>query len=312
MVMEAKLQCRTDGSFNILQFTDIHFIDGVSKEDIKTCNVIKNVMQNEDPDLIVLTGDTVYGEKNKEMLEKVIRLMDSFDIPWTFVFGNHDTEWGSSKEELFEVVQKSKNCLFQKGEPDIWGMGNYYLNVYGSNGDKPVWNLFFFDSGCLNADDNVEGYDFIKRDQINWYIKESEDIKSHYGILPALAFFHIPLQEYLYVWYKGDCYGEKNEEVCCANQNSGLFSAMLEMGNVKGIFVGHDHINDYYGDMFGIKLCYGRATGYNTYGDENFKKGARMIRLVQNKDSFDTWIRLEDGQKIIQNKKTNSHNLEII
>ena len=70
---------------------------------------------------------------------------------------------------------------------------------------------------------------------------------------------------------------------------------MLEMGDVKGVFVGHDHINDYYGDLYGIKLCYGRGTGFNTYGKENFLHGARIIRLKENEQEFESWLRLEDG-----------------
>lgn len=312
IVRNHKLKFRDDGSFNIIQFTDIHFVDGMSQEDLKTCAVIDNVLKNVDADLVVLTGDIVYGEKNKELLLKTVKLMDSYNIPWTFVFGNHDAEWGSSKEELSQVTDQSKNCIFERGDSDISGVGNHILNIYRSDKDTLAWSLFLLDSGSYNPNKNVGGYDFIKRDQINWYVKQSRNIQDQYGKVPALAFFHIPLPEYLYAWYIDDCYGEKREEVCCPKQNSGLFSAMLEMGNVKGVFVGHDHLNDYYTDLFGIKLCYGRATGYNTYGHEDFKKGARVIKLDQDKVSFDSFIILEDGQKIQQTTKTNEHNFKII
>jgi hypothetical protein len=151
------------------------------------------------------------------------------------------------------------------------------------------------DSGTYNRNKKVEGYGFIKRDQIKWYVNSSKAIKKHCGDVPALAFFHIPLPEYNDVWNLKTCYGEKNEQVCCPKQNSGMFSAMLEMGDVKGIFVGHDHVNDYYGDLYGIKLHYGRATGYNTYGHEDYAHGARIIRLRENQSEFESWLRLEDG-----------------
>ena len=40
---------------------------------------------------------------------------------------------------------------------------------------------------------------------------------------------------------------------------------MKEMGDIMGIFVGHDHINDYIGKYEDIYLGYGRGTGYSTY-----------------------------------------------
>ncbi|WP_310190154.1 hypothetical protein [Bacillus sp. 3255] len=98
---------------------------------------------------------------------------------------------------------------------------------------------------------------------------------------PVLAFFHIPLPEYKEVWVLGNCRGNKFEEICCAKIKSGLFSVMLERGDVVGTFVGHDCINDYCGDLHGIQLCYGRATGFNTYGKDGFQRGDRIIRLTQ-------------------------------
>lgn len=49
------------------------------------------------------------------------------------------------------------------------------------------------------------------------------------------------------------------------------------------------------GTLYGIKLAFGRATGYNTYGQEDYQRGARIIQLDSNNtESFETYIRLED------------------
>jgi hypothetical protein len=66
------------------------------------------------------------------------------------------------------------------------------------------------------------------------------------------------------------------------------------MGDVMGTFAGHDHLNDYIGELHGIRLGYGRATGYNTYGKEGFPRGARVIQLFEGERRFDTWIRLDE------------------
>ena len=116
--------------------------------------------------------------------------------------------------------------------------------------------------------------------------------------MPALAFFHIPIPEYDEVWDFHNCYGVKYENVCCPRINTGFFAAMHEMGDVMGTFVGHDHVNDFWGELHGIRLCYGRGTGYNTYGRDGFLRGARVIQLSEGKRGFETWLRLANGSII--------------
>ena len=294
--MEKKLFFKEDDTFKILQFTDVHWVDGC-ENDLRTTAGMKSILELEKPDFVVFTGDTVYGNDNANAFRMAVEPVNNANIPWAAVFGNHDSELGSSKEILLSVQQESSLCLTEAGEPDIDGIGNYVISVNTSEG-KPSWFLFFIDSGDYNKNEKVGGYDFIKRSQINWYIKKSSELKDNYGNIPALSFFHIPLQEHNLIWNICECYGEKNENVCCSPQNSGLFSAMLEMGNMKGVFVGHDHINDYWGELFSIKLYYGRATGYNTYGSETFKHGARIIMLKANSNDFESYIRLDDGSLI--------------
>ena len=60
--------------------------------------------------------------------------------------------------------------------------------------------------------------------------------------------------------------GEKQEVICSATVNSGFFTSLLEAGEVKAAFAGHDHVNDYCGSLLGINLCYGGGTGYHAYG----------------------------------------------
>ena len=52
------------------------------------------------------------------------------------------------------------------------------------------------------------------------------------------------------------------------------------------------------GTLHGIRLCYGRATGYNTYGREGFPRGARLIELREGERAFSTWLRLEGGEVV--------------
>ena len=73
---------------------------------------------------------------------------------------------------------------------------------------------------------------------------------------------------------------------------------MLERGDVKGTFVGHDHVNDYESALHGIRLIYGRATGFSAYGREGFPRGGRVIMIEAEQTTFTTWLRLENGVKV--------------
>jgi hypothetical protein len=44
----------------------------------------------------------------------------------------------------------------------------------------------------------------------------------------------IPLQEYMYVWNENICYGTNNDSIACQAQNTGLFAASKEQGDIKG------------------------------------------------------------------------------
>lgn len=51
------------------------------------------------------------------------------------------------------------------------------------------------------------------------------------------------------------CYGivgECNEDECFGFFNLGMFNVIFECGDVKGVFVGYDYINDYVGDYYGV------------------------------------------------------------
>ncbi len=108
---------------------------------------------------------------------------------------------------------------------------------------------------------------------------------------PALAFFHIPLPEYAIVREQEATLGNNTERVHAPTMNTGLLSAFVEMNDVKGVFVGHDHNNDFIGGIFGVALAYGRKTGYVPAYTEILDRGARVIELTEGADFFETYIR---------------------
>lgn len=303
--MNRRLSFKKDGTFKMVQFTDLHWMDGRA-EDQRTRELMETVLDAEQPDLVVFTGDIIYSgpvppgedecENPTQAFRDAVATVEGRGFPWAFVFGNHDTEIRITREELIQVALSHQHVVAESGPRDLSGYGNYSVELIDLEGN-PAANLYFLDSGSYSTLEHVPGYNWIQRDQLNWLAGESSRLnpEGSENKLPALAFFHIPIPEYQEVWDTQVCYGHKLEGVCCPPVNSGLFTTLLEMGDVMGTFCGHDHINDYCGTLHGIKLCYGRASGYNTYGKEGFMRGARLIQLTQGQDGFDTWLRLEDG-----------------
>lgn len=308
--MSKELRFRKDGTFKIVQFTDIHWKDG-SDIDLKSRAVMELVLEAEQPDFVMFTGDTIFTSEYSDRaslyddpirsFQEAVAAVEQRDIPWGFVFGNHDTENRISKEELMDGILAHEYSLVQKGPEHINGMGNYVLSVRGSSNEQAAALLYCLDSGDYSKNPLVPGYDWIRHDQIEWYMEQSRKWKNSLEgkILPAIAFFHIPLPEYQTMWDQTVCYGNKYEKVCSPEVQSGFFSAMLAQGDVTAAFCGHDHTNDYWGELYGIRLHYGRATGFNTYGKDGFPRGARVIRLTEGERHVESWLRLDDGSTIM-------------
>ena len=70
------------------------------------------------------------------------------------------------------------------------------------------------------------------------------------------------------------------------------------MRDVLGIFVGHDHNDDFVGTTANICFGYGRKTGYNAAYEEILERGARVIELYENDKKFDTHIRTLSGSSL--------------
>jgi hypothetical protein len=99
-------------------------------------------------------------------------------------------------------------------------------------------------------------------------------------------FFHIPLIEYGEAWALKDSeeveyyYGDKREDECPSDINFGFFDVICDLDSTRGIFVGHDHINDYSIEYEGVRLTYGLKTGYGSYDNDGLR-GGTLITLSQ-------------------------------
>lgn len=295
------LQFREDGTFTIVQFTDIHWKNG-RPEDEDSYSLMKEIIRQEAPDLVVYTGDVIHSEACHDPMASyrdAVRAATESGVKWAAVFGNHDADAPDvHKEQLIALQQELPGCMTEAGPQLGDRLGNYCITIQSRDGKQARAALYMMDSGG-ELDLAVGGYQWITHGQIGWYKEQAGKLQLENGgaPVPALAFFHIPLPEYNELWNYHTCYGVNFEGMGCPKVNSGLFAAFLEMGDVRGVFTGHDHVNDFWGELHGIRLHYGRGTGCGAYGKEGMLRGGRVIRLYEEEPAaFATWLRLEGGE----------------
>lgn len=285
------LKFNADGDFKIVQFTDVHYRYGWDASKTALENMT-TVLETEKPDLVVFTGDVICDKPARGGLDEAFSVVERFGIPFVVTQGNHDDEQDMSREEIYTYIKKFKNNIPTSS-------GDATIEI--SDGTKTAAALYLFDSNAYAQIKGIGTYGWITLDQINAYVAESKRLTEANGgtPLPALAFFHIPLPEYKEASMTDGAHliGTRREKVCSPVLNSGLFTAMRTAGDVMGVFVGHDHNNDYSVYWQGILLCYGRYSGGNTIYN-NLRAGARVIVMHKGERTFDTWLRLRDGSVI--------------
>ncbi len=278
-----------EGDFKILHLTDIHLGGSVnsSVKDYKAMNACYKLIENTNPDLVVVTGDLVFpmgimslSLNNEAPVSQFASFMRNVGIPWAFTYGNHDTEYmATGDRETIDLLyqslsfKSSGNLLYPYVQPDITGRSNQLIKIENTDGSIRQ-ALFLIDSNDYTGT-GINDYDFIHDDQVDWYAEQVRELSREQGeTVPSMLFFHIPLQQYrtayqLYEQGSSDVkyfFGENNEsmmdKVCCSDYPSKLFDTAAELGSTKAMFCGHDHYNNISLEYQGIRLTYGMSIDY--------------------------------------------------
>lgn len=254
----------------VLQCTDIHFFSKRNEAkpvtNDRTLELMKRLVDHAQPDLLVLTGDTWHNNpegKGKEFQEYAITKIGELGIPTAYTWGNHDQldDYVAGHDKFAEAP----HSLYRGGS----GCGNYSIDLITKSGEK-VWELV-----CLNTNENG-----IQPAQWEWMDEfKARETASGEKQVPIHCFMHIPLLQYYYIWFSGLASGLKLEEVCSEHENGLSILKFKDLGMVKAIFCGHDHVNDYTGMAEGIELVYGRSTGFGGYGEDVVRKGGKLITI---------------------------------
>lgn len=293
--------------FRILQLTDTQIIDpGQSRYPERINNTtpitdetlyqevfyyIEQAIEKTNPDLILMTGDIVYGEFDDSgaSLCKVVAYMESFGIPWAPVFGNHDNESTKGVTWQCQQFENAEHCLFKRGE--LIGNGNYTIGI--EQGGKLIKVIYMMDSnGCgngrtysylpsfgeYNKGEKLMTAEGITEDQLDWLDTTCAHITGTLGYTPSkFIAFHIPIVEFSdAATNRGYQYSDRQKEFKIEDPTGTDFGCkyesirgmevpnlwmLLKRHNFDGVFVGHNHTNNFSIVYDGIRVTCGLKTG---------------------------------------------------
>jgi hypothetical protein len=242
-----------NGRFKIMQVADLHLSTGLGKcrdpvpvepvpgqkcdADPRTLEFVERLLDEEKPDLVVLTGDQINGETARDgqsAIFKFVKLFVDRQIPYASIFGNHDDEGILKRPELMAILEELPYSLSTAGPEEVDGVGNYIIEVLGSSSTThSALTLYLLDTHSYSPDERLfRGYDWLKQTQIKWFKTTAQSLKrkhSQYTHMHMnMAFIHIPLPEYRdnHNYWKGNW----SEPPTAPGFNSGFKDALVDEG----------------------------------------------------------------------------------
>lgn len=307
------LDFNVDRDLKILQLTDPQFIDssqvrtadrlGSSQIEMykpenfeqNAFHYMRGAIEASNPDVIFITGDLVYGEFDDAGTSFLafVEFMESFQIPWAPIFGNHDNESMKGVVWQCEQLMNAEYCLFNRRN-SIGGNGNYSVGIAKNGSLERV--MYLMDThACWDAIDRgepVEDRVGFTEAQLDWYRASALHVNSFAGKeVPSFLCYHIPTTEVIKGGYvagyhnilenqttfagnyqigvdnvaqPGDM-GRHEERFKDAYDCAGLLEIMQEVGT-DGAFFAHSHRNNISVKYGGVRWTFGlKSSTYDRY-----------------------------------------------
>ena len=236
----------------------------------------------ENPDLIILTGDNVYGrfDHNGSVWTAFVNFMDSFDIPWAPVFGNHDAESNMGVDWQCEQLMNAENCLFKQRE--LTGNCNYSVAIEQGGEIKRVF--YMLDSNGVGspskatlANGHTSTTPGFASDQIAWYTEQITrlqetlpDLKISFAYHIQSNLFELAYAKYGYVTWQPwaninvDLHEDKAEgDFGYIGYVKGEWTQDIDALKALGVdsmFIGHEHTSSSSVVYDGIRFQFGQKS----------------------------------------------------
>lgn len=302
----------------VLQLTDPQIIDATQQRyeerlgglyaqylpenmDARCFDYMRQTIETVNPDLIILTGDLVYGEFDDKgtSFTKFVEFMDSFGVPWAPVMGNHEAESTRGVDWQCDALANSTYCLFDRKE--LTGNGNYSVGI--AQGGKLIRVFYMVDSNGTGASPQSLANGHTKtsagfgQDQIDWYTDEITAIHTLSPDTKISFAFHIQIAAFAdaYAKYGFTNSGTANNPInidLLKNKEDGdfgylgwdlkgawdtdktVFTGLKALG-VDSIFIGHEHCNSASVVWEGIRFQFGqKSSTYDRYNYVDMASGA--------------------------------------
>ena len=298
--------------FKILNLTDTQlsneeWADGHTHRAILEYTV-KELIERVKPDLITVSGDLSWAGHD-HAYDMLADFLDGFGIPWAPVWGNHDNQNGA--EYIDSVATRYMNyesCIYEKGDPAL-GNGNYVICIE-ENG-VPVEAVVMLDTHdrtpCTHEDGETKlEWAKLLPEQAEWVKRELDAMKAN-GCKDATLIMHIPIYAYRLAtaaaykkgldlksvtpemaegtecWNEGytDSVGVQYEGIGSYPNDDGMLAAFKELGIIKHIVAGHEHVNNFMISYEGIRMIYALKVGAGCYWNP-ILNGGTVISINEN------------------------------
>ena len=254
------------------------------------------ILEQEKPDLVVLTGDIVKNQKKYEhgydsLFGSAMQPIKKRKIPYVWTGGNEINNL--SNYDLHEIDYTFGGHYSWTGY--IWDIGHddmpytfddlgYFTSripIIDEATDDEILSIFTLDTtdkGCTHPD--LPGYPCISTKTVEWLGLQQMSHSHEYNYRDFL-FMHRPIQEFMPMANLYHFFGNKQQVVGCQSLNTGLYAQSVESLKTAWISAGGDSNNDFAGKYHDIYLSYARKSGYA--GDGRLNRGARVFELTYKK-----------------------------
>lgn len=308
-----KLQKTKGKDFALLNLTDVQMGSGEWSPEHKNCAIINYTLEKlyeaVKPDLVTISGDLSWCG-DTAAVEALAAKLDTFGVPYSAVWGNHDQDGGYEKlDTVIECLSKHPLFVYENG-PEELGRGNFVIGVYEE--EKFVHGVIMMDThDRFPHETKANGYGGLAwakltDEQIEWYRSTTKEL-IEMGCANTSLITHIPIYAYHYAWqaafkeglnsrevtleesYGNSCWNEgyessfgvKYDDICCYPEDEGTFDAIKELGSTKYVICGHDHTSNYSVEYKGVRLSYGLKTGAGCYWNPKLNGGS-VIKINEN------------------------------